>query len=91
MDDLQKKLKELEERIAKLETRRLLQQDFLPSCVKNRAMGEANSYIYNINSSNLPTSGTTPVIGTSIFYEEDTKKIKIWNSVNKEWDETTLT
>jgi hypothetical protein len=44
-NETQKKLKELEERIAKLETRRLLKSDFLPGVVTNRAMGEANDYV----------------------------------------------
>ena len=65
------KIKDLEDRIRTLEGKRLLQADFLPGCVKNRAMGEANSYIKILASS--PTGAKFNENTTAYFNSADSK------------------
>jgi hypothetical protein len=72
MEELNKKIKELEDRLAKVETRRLLKSDFLPQVVTNRAMGEANSYVKILASS--PTGAK---------FNENT--MAYFNSVDSKW------
>jgi hypothetical protein len=95
MDD---KLKELEKEVVDLKkelklvaNKRIFQQNIMPGALKNRHFSEANSYIYNVDSSKLPATGQSVAIGTDIRYEEDTKKIKIWNSTTNDWDEIQAT
>jgi len=71
MEELNKKLKELEDRISQLETRRILQQDILPGAVKNRAMGEANSYVKILTSS--PTGAKFNENTMAYFNSADSK------------------
>jgi hypothetical protein len=70
-EEYKKKIKELEDRLDKLETRRILQQDFLPGCVHNRAMGEANSYVKILTSS--PDGATFNENTTAYFNKTDSK------------------
>jgi hypothetical protein len=81
IDDLQIKIKKLEDRIDTLEGRRLLQQDFLPGCVKNRAMGEANSYLYAGVASKRPT-GAKFGNNVTYYYATDTDVFYIWDGIS---------
>ena len=71
MEELNKKIKELEDRISQLETRRLLKSDFLPQVVTNRAMGEANSYVKILTSS--PTGAKFNENTMAYFNSTDSK------------------
>ena len=50
-EELQNKIKDLEDRIAKLETRRILQMDIMPQVVKSRHLDsvEMNLYVDSVN------------------------------------------
>lgn len=77
-EQLELKIKELEGRIAKLETRRIIQQDILPGVIKTRHMGEANRYIIAGLAVNLPT-GVDYGESTLMFYATDTDVLYIWD------------
>lgn len=70
------KLKELENRIDKLEGRRLLKSDFLPGCVTNRALGEANSYVKMLETS---PAGASFNENTMAYFNSTDSKWYVWN------------
>jgi hypothetical protein len=70
-EETKKKFKELEDRLAKLETRRIIKSDFLPGSVTNRAMGEANDYVKILTSS--PTGATFNENTRAYFNSTDSK------------------
>ena len=88
MDNTEKKLRELEERVVKLESRRILQQDIMPTVIKNRHMGEANSYFFSGVASKRPT-GATFGNNTTYYFATDTNVLSVWNGTA--WKSTTLT
>jgi hypothetical protein len=90
MDDTQKKLKELEERIKTLETRRLLQQDYTNDSVKMRTIGEGVRYIRGGVTADKPTSGEEPMQGNAIFFDETASKLYIWNRTTNLWKSATI-
>lgn len=67
----EQRLKKIEDRIQQLENRRILQQDIMPGAVKNRAMGDANSYIKILTSS--PDGATFNENTTAYFNSTDSK------------------
>ena len=82
------KLKELEERIAKLETKRVLQQDILPDVVKMRHIGEGVRFIRGGITADKPTAGEEPMQGNAVYFDTDTDKLYVWNGSS--WVSTTL-
>ncbi|MBZ5529718.1 MAG: hypothetical protein LAN71_17715 [Acidobacteriia bacterium] len=64
-------IKKLQDRLDKLEGRRLLKSDFLPQVVTNRAMGEANSYVKILASS--PTGAKFNENTMAYFNSTDSK------------------
>lgn len=86
LTELTKKMEKMQYDIDVLQKKRIYQQDIVPAVVKNRHLGEANTYIYNGQSAYLPTTGNSVTIGTQVFYAEDEKKLYIWNSTNEAWD-----
>ena len=77
-EELIKKIKDLEERLSKVETRRLIQSDFLPGCVKNRAMGEADSYFFSGLAVDRPT-GIKFGNNVTYYYCIDTNVLSIYD------------
>lgn len=58
------------------------QQNILPQAIKNRHLGEPNSYIYSGLAANRPTTGvklTSAGLGCSIYFSTDTNVLNIWN------------
>ena len=84
------KLKELEERIAKLETKRVLQQDILPDVVKMRHIGEGVRFIRGGITADKPTAGEEPMQGNAVFYDETAEKLYIWNRTSGAWVSVSL-
>lgn len=78
MDDLQKQVDELKKEIQLLKARRLTQDMYIPSSVKNRHLGEPNSYIRSGLSANLPP-GNIVTLGSIVYFETDTGRLKIWD------------
>lgn len=68
--------------------KRIGQQDILPSAVKTRHMGEPNRFIRAGLAKDRPTPETAEG-GLAIYYETDTKKLKIYDGTA--WREVTLT
>jgi hypothetical protein len=91
MDDTQKKLKELEDRISKLEGRRIIQADILPDVVKMRHIGEGVRYIRGGVTAGKPTSGEEPMQGNAVYFDETTNTLYIWNTVSNAWKLIPLT
>ena len=84
------KLKELEERIKKLESKRILQQDILPDVVKMRHIGEGVRFIRGGATADKPTSGEEPMQGNAVWYDEGAKKLYVWNRTAEAWESVTL-
>jgi hypothetical protein len=79
---LMKKVKDMERRVEILETRRITQEMVTPQVIKNRAMGEPNSYVYSGLAADRPTTGVQLAStgkGCSIFWATDTGVLSIWN------------
>ena len=95
MDDRIQKLEtlveELRQELIILKQRKVYQQDVIPGAIKNRAMGEANSYVVNVLAADIPTVGTPARVGTPMMYAEDEKKLYIWSTVNTAWETVTFT
>lgn len=82
---LNSRIETLERKVEELTVKRIYQQDVVPQAVKNRHMGEANSYVYNaLTDTDLP--GKSVDIGTQIYYKEVDSTLYIWNSVTEVWD-----
>lgn len=60
--------------------------DILPGSIKQRHMEPNARLIFVGLAANLP-DGSTEV---KVYYEFDTKKLKIWNTTNVDWDEVQL-
>jgi hypothetical protein len=79
-NDFKKEMEALKKRLDLLESKRIYQQDIMPQSIKNRAMGEANSYIYGGKTAKLPTIGN--VINTNsftVYFDYQTNKLYIYN------------
>lgn len=83
---IQETFTDLQTQLDDVRNKRIRQQDFLPGVVKNRTMGEPNSYIVAGLSTDRPTTGHTATGGTLAFYDLTNKKLYIWNSINSAWD-----
>jgi len=88
MDDLKKKVEELEKKIQKLETKRIYQMDVTPGAIKNRHLGEANTYILAGLEADRPT-GHEVTSSTVAYFAKDTNVLSIWNGTA--WVSETLT
>jgi len=86
---LEAEITELKKQIYELANRRLQQSMYLPDSVKSRHIGEGVRFIRSGASTELPTEGEPTSYGSPIFYEIDTKKIKIWDGTT--WRYFTLT
>jgi hypothetical protein len=83
MDDI----KQLTEDVETLKERRILQSDFTPDCVKTRAMGEANRFVFSGPEAARPI-GHQFGNSTTIFFATDTLKLYIWTG--SVWKSATL-
>lgn len=91
MDELQEQIEDLKTKISRLETARVYQMDITPQAVKNRHLGEPNTYIYSGLEADLPTEGvqlTSTGLGCSVYWCTDSGKLKIWNGTA--WKSVTL-
>jgi hypothetical protein len=68
-----------------LKQRRLTQVDYTPGSIKNRSMGEANTWINGGLSANRPTTPPKAAQGLAAYFESDTNKLYIWNGTIWEW------
>lgn len=87
--NLAQKVKELEDKVEILSQRRISQLDIIPSTIKNRHMGEANTYVFSGVEADLPVAGIN--IGTqnfSMYWCTDSHKLKIWDGTI--WRSVTL-
>ena len=89
MDDVNKKIKELEYRISQLETRRILQQDIIPGSIKMRHISEGVPYIRSGLVADKPTSGEASMQGSPVYFATDTDTLYIWNGTT--WVSEVLT
>ena len=88
MEDLKKLLEELKKEIEALKYRRMFQQDYMPQSVKMSTMGEPNAYIRSGLAVDKP-DGAEVTNGTSLYFETDTFKLKIYTG--SAWKEIQLT
>lgn len=66
------------------------QQNIIPGSIKNRAMGEANSYVFGGSASNKPTVGVVMNTNSfSIYFDTTANKLWIWNG--SVWKSVSLT
>jgi hypothetical protein len=89
MDDIKQIIEEINQKIDFLMQKRLIQADFTPGSVKQRAMGEANLFINSGLSAARPTTPPKTSSGTFCYFETDTNKLYIWNGTA--YKSTTLT
>lgn len=75
---LQDQIKKLNDRVEYLETKRLVQQDFLPDVVKMRAIGEGVRYIRSGLAADIPTP-ETPMQGSPLYFCTDTGDLKVYD------------
>lgn len=82
MDDSIKKLtdtvEELKKEVNVLKQKRTGQADYIPQSIKNRHMGQANSYIYAGLAADLPAEGTLLDMSTSVYFALDTFTLYCW-------------
>lgn len=78
MEELKKKIEDLERKVQLLEQARMTQEKILPGVVKNRHLGEGNSYVIYGLEADLPP-GNTVTSSTIAYYSSDTNKWWIWN------------
>lgn len=80
------KIKELEDRIRKLETARITQDKFIPNSIGARFIGEGVRFVRYGLAANRPTSGEIP---GAIWFSTDTQVLSIW--AGSAWYSETLT
>lgn len=90
INKLKETIKDLEDRIRTLEGKRIMQMDIMNGAVKSRHISEGVKYIQAGLASKLP-SADIPMQGICIYYEVDTKKLKVYNYSTKVWNEVGLT
>lgn len=91
-EDQQDEIEELKKRIDLLENKRIYQMDITPQAIKNRHLGEPNSYVFSGLAVDRPTTGVsldTAGLGCSIYWAYDTGVLSIWNGTA--WLSETLT
>lgn len=82
IEEFKKEIEKLKQRIVILEQKRIYQADLIPQAVKNRNMGEPNSYVFSGLAANRPTTGTkltSTGFGCSIYWATDTGVLSIWS------------
>lgn len=80
LKQLQEKIEKLEREVRNLRQRRIYQDDVVPAAIKNRHLGEANSYVFCGLAADRPTEGTLiQPFTTSIYFATDTGVLSIWN------------
>lgn len=92
MEDFQKQIDQLQEQIDDLRDQRLRQMDIIPGSVKNRHMGEPNTYVFSGLAASRPASGsklTSTGLGCTMYWAYDTGVLSIWNGTA--WLSETLT
>ncbi len=72
-------LNNLQKRITKLESKRIMQMDILPGSVKQRHINEGVIFIRSGLDAKLPTKGETTVTGQPFYWATDTGKLYAWN------------
>ena len=85
-EELEKIIKDLTDRLDKLERRRIIQSDLLPDVVKMRHVGESVRYIRGGTEDKKPTIGEEPMQGIAIYYDIDNKILYCWNTSTSTWD-----
>jgi hypothetical protein len=88
MDNIENRLKKLEQEIEDLKHRRIKQEMILPDAVKQRHIGEGVRFIRSGLYANRPTSGESTASGSALYFATDNGKLSIWDST--QWLEVTL-
>lgn len=78
MEDLQKRIEQLEKEIRMLKMRRIAQYDVIPGAIKKNAMGEANKFISGGLTADRP-DGESVTGSVSVWFDTSTNKLYIWN------------
>lgn len=72
----------MQKQIDQLKQQRVTQSMLLPASVKNRAMGEPNTYVFSGLAADRPTTGVQiegTGVGCSIYWATDTGVLSIWS------------
>jgi len=77
-EELQNKIKDLEDRIRTLEGKRIFQQDLMPDVVKMRHIGEGVRFIRSGLATNKPTA-EKPMQGSAVYWATDTGALYLWS------------
>ena len=88
LDELQKRIEDLEQQLRDNTRRRIYQQDIVPSAVKMRAMGEANRFVRSGLDKDLPSKPETGTGSSASYFATDTNKWYVHNGTA--WKSTTL-
>ena len=89
-EEMQAALKELQKQINLLQTKIINLSQIPSGIIRARHISEGVKYIQAGTAAQIPDA-EIPSQGVVIYYETDTKKLKIYNRATEDWDETTLT
>lgn len=87
---LENAVKDLQKQIDLLQNKPIYQTQIMNGAVKSRHISEGVKYIQAGLTADLPAAEIPPQ-GVLIYYETDTKKIRIYNRDTADWDEVALT
>lgn len=85
MDDISRRLQQLERDVSALKQRRIYQRDIIPKAVKQGAID--GIIIFRGAIANRPADGSTQI---QAYYAEDQKKLYVWNTANSAWESGTF-
>jgi hypothetical protein len=78
LDSLEKRIQEIEDRLSKLDYKRIRQQDIMPDAIKMRHIAEGVRFIRSGLLANRPTA-ETPLQGSAVYYTTDTNVIYLYD------------
>lgn len=83
---MEKQLADLIKRVEYLEQKRIYSRDIMPNAIKQRSVD--GLIIFRGITSEKPSDGSTEF---QCFYDETTKRLYVWNTVNEAWEYATFT
>ena len=90
MDDKDKRIKDLEDKVKLLEQKRVYRQDIAPDAVLQRHVGEGVRFIRDGTTDDLPAEGEEPSQGAAIYFDYETNELYVWNRDEGAYKSVTL-
>lgn len=82
---LAQQIRDLRRDLEQLRNDRLHRSQFTENLILGAHIADGVEHVAAGNSSDIDSG---PVLGGRIYYEEDTQKLKIWNSTSESYDES---